>query len=503
MRNHTIVKPAILLAFADSREDLPQLKEERIALDDILTNDFAVLQKDRATHKRIEAVLRSQGQDLRIFHFGGHADEEKLAFLMDEGQDGSAYVKGLAQLLGAQKGIELVFLNGCFTRDQVRYFHQAGVPAVIATNIVIGDRMGREFAELFYRNFVGGNQRMGLREAFEQASFQFLSRYNDAFSASHTRGLYLDEQEDEQPHFPYTLHTRNLQADKLCYRDLTRTAPGPEKPPPFMAHLLLNRDAANEHFQDYATTHIEANQSGPMVSLVQGQEIQMPQALCQRFREFTVQTTFEELDEVLSEARFKRETIEMPQKKDYNHPDKALNLIKNQLRKQLNINISGREVGKLALPQLLTTLDSSWEVVLIEHIWYAADWIDAKTPGLLEQYLGEFWHLATDKQAFWGNEEWKELPVIVLLFSMEHAPQKGWFKRRNSLINKVADSFAPFGLTIQQLESVPREDMRRWNKKFAADQPNLTAEIYEKGRPLPMIQVLPRLEQIIRNYWQR
>lgn len=363
--------------------------------------------------------------------------------------------------------------------------------------------MGREFAELFYRNFVGGNQRMGLREAFEQASFQFLSRYNDAFSASHTRGLYLDEQEDEQPHFPYTLHTRNLQADKLCYWDLTRTAPGPEKPPPFMAHLLLNRDTANERFQDYATRHIEASQSGPIVSLVQGQEMQMPKALCLRFREFTVQTTFEELDEVLSEARFKREKIDMPQKKDYNHPEKALNLIKNQLRKQLHINISGREVDKLALPQLLATLDSSWEVVLIEHTWYAVDWMAEETPRLLEEYLGEFWHLASDRQAFWEHEAQLDLPVIVLVFSMEHAPQKGWFKRKNGLLKQVVASFAPFGLTIQQLESVPREDMRRWNMEFAADKPNLTEEIYQKGRPLPMIEVLPRLEQIICNYWQR
>ena len=43
-----------------------------------------------------------------------------------------AFSGGLAQLMGIQKELQLVFLNGCATKGQVEQLFAAGIKAVIA-----------------------------------------------------------------------------------------------------------------------------------------------------------------------------------------------------------------------------------------------------------------------------------------------------------------------------------------------------------------------------------
>ena len=47
--------------------------------------------------------------------------------------------------------LKLVFLNACATKAQVRFFHQAGVPAVIATPNKVLDKDAFNFSDIFYR----------------------------------------------------------------------------------------------------------------------------------------------------------------------------------------------------------------------------------------------------------------------------------------------------------------------------------------------------------------
>ena len=66
------------------------------------------------------------------------------------GQATEAHARGLAGYLGQQRGLVLVFLNGCSTEPQVRRLRDAGVKAVVATTHAIQDVVAAEFAAAFY-----------------------------------------------------------------------------------------------------------------------------------------------------------------------------------------------------------------------------------------------------------------------------------------------------------------------------------------------------------------
>jgi hypothetical protein len=56
-----------------------------------------------------------------------------LLFEDEAGRPAKAHAGGLADYLGQQPGLVLVFLNGCSTESQVRRLRAAGVKAVVAT----------------------------------------------------------------------------------------------------------------------------------------------------------------------------------------------------------------------------------------------------------------------------------------------------------------------------------------------------------------------------------
>ena len=159
-------RPIVFLAFADSRSDLSSLKVEGWSLKDQFEElkqrgviaDLVV--EEKASLERIYAVFQKHRDRIAIFHFGGHADGDRL-FLESAFEPRPAYAEGLATLLGQQRGLKLVFLNGCSTRPQVKRLLDAGVPAVIATARPIDDRVATEFAVAFYQ---GPDHRLPPRE---------------------------------------------------------------------------------------------------------------------------------------------------------------------------------------------------------------------------------------------------------------------------------------------------------------------------------------------------
>jgi CHAT domain-containing protein len=89
---------------------------------------------------------------VQIFHYGGHANGSALQLEQGAGNAQVASSTGLAQLLGQQTELKLVFLNGCATQGQVELLLKSGVKAVIATSVPINDMMAVEFAEQFYQS---------------------------------------------------------------------------------------------------------------------------------------------------------------------------------------------------------------------------------------------------------------------------------------------------------------------------------------------------------------
>ncbi len=96
---------------------------------------------------------------IAIFHLGGHADS--AAPLLEPRTNGAT---GLADFLGRQRALQLVFLNGCAVASQVDKLLASGVPAVIATSHAIDDSVAQELSTRFYRGLAAGKT---LQQAFE------------------------------------------------------------------------------------------------------------------------------------------------------------------------------------------------------------------------------------------------------------------------------------------------------------------------------------------------
>lgn len=151
--------PAVLLAFANDWSDrnrhLRSLRAEGKAIGKALVPLVKVgLEVLPVVHDATLADVldefREHHDQIRVFHFGGHATASTLLFEDDAGTPTAAHASSLADFLGEQPGLVLVFLNGCCTEPQVKRLRAAGVKAVVATTRAIQDAVASEFARAFY-----------------------------------------------------------------------------------------------------------------------------------------------------------------------------------------------------------------------------------------------------------------------------------------------------------------------------------------------------------------
>jgi hypothetical protein len=207
--------PVILLAFANDPEDrLKNLRRERQSIERALfhADDSQAIKLVKAEQTSTDYLFEQfsvHADRVAIFHYGGHANGGALRLESEGGAAETAHAGGLAQLLGMQKGLKLVFLNGCATKGQVRLLLDKGVQAVIATAVPIDDVMATEFAEQFYTE-LGRRQPVG--RAFNTASSFVATHYNhktvrggsrsfdavddETVSAELTWGIYLADGAD-------------------------------------------------------------------------------------------------------------------------------------------------------------------------------------------------------------------------------------------------------------------------------------------------------------------
>jgi hypothetical protein len=142
----------VFLAFANDEKDfLSSLKDESKAvyraLEPVEKNygSIQIKREESAENNDISYYLGRYKDRISVFHYAGHADGQQLSF---EGKTGNA--QGLANLLGLQKNLRLVFMNACATKEQASLYIQAGVKAVIATSLPIIDPHAMLFSETFY-----------------------------------------------------------------------------------------------------------------------------------------------------------------------------------------------------------------------------------------------------------------------------------------------------------------------------------------------------------------
>lgn len=167
----------VFFAFANNRVDpdrfLRNLPEEqrrvRDAMDAAVEAGLCeVVERANTTMDELLDVFQDPRYRDRIavFHFGGHAGDAELLLDSITGEATAAHAGGLAYFLAQQQGLELVFLNGCSSRGQVKDLLKAGVPAVIATSEEIDDEAAMEFSARFYKALASG---VSIRTAYAEA----------------------------------------------------------------------------------------------------------------------------------------------------------------------------------------------------------------------------------------------------------------------------------------------------------------------------------------------
>jgi hypothetical protein len=194
-------KPVIFLAFANDREDsaryLRNIPAEhngiRKALQEAEKQGLCeIVERANASIENIIDVFQdSRYRDrIAVFHFGGHADGyqlllETLLVVKDanSGSNSLAHGEGLVSFFAKQKGLQLVFFNGCTTEKQAKELSDAGIPVVIGTVSEISDEVATHLAIRFYR---GVGQGLDIDRAWSEAQDEITMKNGTA----NFRGLY-------------------------------------------------------------------------------------------------------------------------------------------------------------------------------------------------------------------------------------------------------------------------------------------------------------------------
>ncbi len=157
--------PTILIVTADDSSAklnklLDEGKEIQRTLNSVQGREYEIVLLPDASINDIIAAFKVPNRAIEILHFAGHADSKHLQLT-----DGNAEADILANKIKQQGTIKLVFLNGCATMGQVRYFHAAGVPFVIATSRKVGDNKAYWMGTQLYQYL---SLKRSLRQAMEE-----------------------------------------------------------------------------------------------------------------------------------------------------------------------------------------------------------------------------------------------------------------------------------------------------------------------------------------------
>lgn len=205
------MKPVIVLAFANDKDNyLPMISRERKNIFKSLQthhdNNYVQVHKEESTSVEDIFELFNRYRDrIAIFHYGGHAGGTHLQLETAAGESQPAHAQGLARLMGQQKQLQLVFLNGCATLKQVELLHASGVRAVIATSVPIEDKTATEFAEQFYHALAG---RATVQEAFDTTKAFITARYGPSKEINrYSYGdIHWEEKEKAEDKIPWGLY---------------------------------------------------------------------------------------------------------------------------------------------------------------------------------------------------------------------------------------------------------------------------------------------------------
>lgn len=201
-------KPVIFLAFANDRveggaylRNLPnELDGIRRALQKAKQDGLCeVVERTNTTVEHILDVFQEYPDRIAIFHYGGHADSYELLLESLTGEHAVAHSTGLVSFLAKQKGLQLIFLNGCCTQQQALDLVTDGVPAVIGTSQKIDDEIATDLSVRFYKGLAAGYP---IERAWKEAEDQIKIQKG----ATNFRALYWQGKVEAADRFPWQIY---------------------------------------------------------------------------------------------------------------------------------------------------------------------------------------------------------------------------------------------------------------------------------------------------------
>ncbi|MFQ5629522.1 MAG: AAA family ATPase, partial [bacterium] len=133
----------------------------------------------------------------------GHAGSYELLLESASGEHQLAHSEGLVSFLAKQKGLQLVFLNGCSSQQQAFDLRDAGVPAVVGTSQKINDDVATGLSLRFYKGLSQGST---IDRAWQEA----VDQVKVEKGAGNFRDLFGDDSDDEKAsdRFPWEIYFR-------------------------------------------------------------------------------------------------------------------------------------------------------------------------------------------------------------------------------------------------------------------------------------------------------
>ncbi len=161
-------------------------------LSSTIRNTHYFHREERTTADSLSSNIHKFKDEIEIFHFAGHADEDTLNL----SDNAFANANGVADLLGQCKNLKLVVLNGCSTHGQVQRLIENDIPIIIATSSIVHDKRALQFSKRFYYELFSGTG--NIKEALKSA--ESAVRINDESIKSNMmpRGISLDEFEEQK-----------------------------------------------------------------------------------------------------------------------------------------------------------------------------------------------------------------------------------------------------------------------------------------------------------------
>ena len=216
------VKPIVLVAV--SRKNLDKITREYKDLRSIFQRledrgEIKLICEPFTSIEDIKLVFEKFAGQVKIFHFAGHSDGERL--YLDDHEFPIINLKPFVTFLGQQSTLEFVFFNCCNSFKIKEALLSVGIPRCILTKKEVDDTSAWIFSSAFYHSVSSG-------KSFHQA---FLSASNelDMLSTTQTheaeRGFELATPSTYKPSDGWFFHPPS--GDRTSLRDLTK------KPFPF------------------------------------------------------------------------------------------------------------------------------------------------------------------------------------------------------------------------------------------------------------------------------